>query len=99
MSKQGPNRPGQKTFSLGAAREPFETWCKRNGYDERTVFLAGWIALKAMSHDDRISLFERLKNEAQANFQPKEEIAKTAAGDRSGPATSTTSRPPSRRAI
>ena len=46
----------QKNFNLGAAHEPFERWCRANGYMPKQVFLAGWLALAQLSHDERIPL-------------------------------------------
>ncbi len=91
MKRQGPSRPGQKTFSLGTAREPFEAWCRRNGYDERTVFLCGWIALQRISHEDRIKLFLELEKAADRNFELEDDKAAIAAQSQSRPAEKTPS--------
>jgi hypothetical protein len=67
-NKAGRSRPGQKYFSLGTAREPFEAWCRDNAYDERAVMLAGWVALAGMTHDERVKLFRGLEALEKAGF-------------------------------
>lgn len=81
-SRPAPGRPGQKTFSLGTAREPFESWCRRNGYEERTVVLAGWLAVQRMTHDQRIELFADLERAAGRGYDLDRPAAETSARGR-----------------
>ena len=59
--KKDRTRPEQKSFTLKGARAPYEAWCFRNGYDERTIMLAGWFATMSMPHEDRLVLFRAVQ--------------------------------------
>lgn len=59
--RKASKRPEQKSFTLKGARVPYESWCLRNGYDERTIMLAGWFAMSELSHDDRRVLFRAVE--------------------------------------
>lgn len=61
---------------MGAARSHFEKWCRDNGYDEKTVFLAGWMALTKMPHEQRTELFSRVADWEAEGYTPPVATAK-----------------------
>jgi len=58
----------QKNFALGDAKEPFERWCRQNAYVPKQVFLAGWLALAQMSHEERLPLLEHAGEWIEGGF-------------------------------
>lgn len=65
--------PGQKNFGLGGARAPFVQWCVANGYDEKTVFLAGVLALQELTHGDRVRYFRLVDEWSRKSFAADED--------------------------
>lgn len=93
---------GQKNFALGEAKAIFERWSRRNGYDEKRVFLAGLIALQRLSLKERQHLFavtdEWLRLGMPADEEGVAAVTTTAAEPHRPADSTTTSRPNSRRA-
>lgn len=51
----------QKNFKLEANElDAFEAWCRRNNYNDKVVFLAGWRLLTTIGHQERMRYFADL---------------------------------------
>lgn len=62
-------RPPAKTFVMHAAREVYEEWARKQGYDERRLFLASFIAFTHLSVEMRSRFFEALDEWERGGFE------------------------------
>lgn len=106
-AKQARVRPGMKSVDFGQARALIEQWCHDHAHIERSVLVAGWIAIQMIDSESRLRYLKAAQDAiASGKFDLegfRKELNKASSANlvHSRPAGSTTanvSRPASARA-
>jgi hypothetical protein len=63
---------GQVQVSLTPSGfDAYRAWLSENGYHQKMAFVAGWMALREMTHEQRSALFARVDQFERDGFSSK----------------------------